>query len=113
MRARYDASALDDLLRALDARPASAPAGLDDLSSAIFLGDRIARRAGVHPDTCLFRALARYALLRSGGHVPRFVIGIDALDPARGHAWIELAGQPFLERSSPAFRRTFEHPAGA
>jgi hypothetical protein len=67
----------------------------------------------MRPDTCLFRALTRYAALRRAGHRPRFVMGIDENDPDVGHAWIELEGAPFLEPRLPTLRRTFEHPARA
>ena len=108
----YDERALDDLLRALD-RAAPREIAIADASAAIVLGERIARRARLDPDTCLYRALARYALLHRAGHAPRFVMGIDEHDPASGHAWVELDGAPFLERPLPPYRRTLQHPAGA
>lgn len=105
---RYEASPLDDLLGSLDrAGPAL---DLRDSTFAIQNGERIARHAGIGPDTCLFRALARYALLRRAGHQPRFVMGVDASDPGIGHAWIELDGAPYLEPHLAPYRRTLEHP---
>ena len=77
------------------------------------IGEGVSRRCAIGPDTCLYRALARYALLRESGYAPRFVMGVDEDDVASGHAWLELDGAPFLEPGSPRFCRTFEHPPRA
>jgi hypothetical protein len=109
---RYEESALDALLRGLD-RDRGTARSLDDLASGVRIGEAIARRARLGPDTCLFRALARYALLRRAGHAARFCMSVDDADPSRGHAWVEVGGAPWLEPASPPYRRTFEHAAHA
>jgi hypothetical protein len=113
MRRRFEANALDDLLASLDAHRSRERVPLDDLARAIRIAESIARRARLDRDTCLERALARYAILRRAGHAPRFVMGIDEENPDRGHAWIELGGAPFLEPALPPYRRTLEHPRRA
>ncbi|AKF06973.1 lasso peptide biosynthesis B2 protein [Sandaracinus amylolyticus] len=110
---RYRSDPLDALLTSLDGSSRRVPATREDVAEAIRLGERVARHWPVGSDTCLFRALARYALLHEAGHAPRFVMGIDEDDVAKGHAWVELAGVPFLEPRSPRFRRTLEHPPRA
>ncbi len=48
--------------------------------------------------TCLYRALARYALLHRSGAKPTFVMAVDRRGVAEsGHAWVELDGTPFEE----------------
>lgn len=49
-------------------------------------------------NTCLYRALARYAVLRRTGLDATFVM---AVGPGGvhddGHAWVEVEGQPYVE----------------
>jgi hypothetical protein len=63
--------------------------------------------------SCLPRALAGYAALRSGGADVRFVIGLrpDGGEVA-GHAWLELDGAPLGEPEDPRTRWAiaFAHP---
>ena len=79
--------------------------------------ERWVSRFGALPDTCLYRAVARYVLLRSAGVVPRLCVGAtaDHVSDAGlvGHAWIELDGAPFLEPDDPRarFTTTWSHPA--
>ena len=49
-------------------------------------------------DTCLYRVLARYAVLRRNGMEATFVmaVGPGGVEDD-GHAWIELDGAPFEE----------------
>ena len=114
---RFEHEPLDLLLHSL------APLGarnepLDAVAAAVRLGERVGARVPGWPNTCLFRALTRFASLRSAGHEARFVMGIDADDATVGHAWVEVAGRPWLEpastwaRAAP-FRRTLEHPPDA
>ncbi|HTA88014.1 MAG TPA: lasso peptide biosynthesis B2 protein, partial [Polyangiaceae bacterium] len=62
--------------------------------------------------TCLYRALARYALLRRSGADATFVMAIDKKGLAQnGHAWIELEGRPFEEPDDVArYTVTFRYP---
>lgn len=45
---------------------------------------------------CLHRSLVTYALLRSAGACPRFVMAITN-HPFASHAWTELDGQPIAD----------------
>jgi len=48
--------------------------------------------------TCLYRALARYALLHRSGATPTFVMAVDKRGIVEsGHAWVEVDGTPFEE----------------
>ena len=101
---------LPNVLRALgpdeiDAKP------LDLVERAVATSQRIVDRLRVVPNTCLYRSLGRYAMLRRAGHAVRFVM---ALDPqARdivGHAWVEFEGRPLGEDVEPRFTVTFAYP---
>jgi hypothetical protein len=67
--------------------------------------------------TCLTRSLWRAIALRRGGIAVDFVLGVraDAAGRPEGHAWLEIAGAPVLERN-PAhlvrFQRAWTHAAG-
>jgi hypothetical protein len=68
------------------------------------------------PTTCLYRALAGYAVMRARGEDARFVIGIR---PGSGellaHAWLERDGQAIGEPDDPRQRYAvaFVHPSDA
>jgi hypothetical protein len=70
-------------------------------------------RATNFPGTCLYRALARYAVLRSAGHAPTFLMGLPRSgEGAAGHAWIEIGGAPFAETDDVSrFKVTFRYPS--
>jgi hypothetical protein len=76
---------------------------------AIARSEAVARRLRV-PDTCLYRALARFAALRRAGLDPRFRMGVRRHDPERGHAWVELGGAPVGEAADASLVETFHFP---
>ncbi|MEO7331161.1 MAG: lasso peptide biosynthesis B2 protein [Minicystis sp.] len=103
------------LLGAIDAR--STPAARVPLSTALgALDDAQAllsrlRLGRFVPDTCLYRSLARYSILRRAGHPARFVMGLRPSEPEiLGHAWVELDGAPVGETVDPALVVTFAYP---
>jgi Transglutaminase-like superfamily len=107
--------ALPDLLVALT--PSSEdrvePAPLAAVEQAVAASERFVERLRVVPDTCLYRSLARYAMLRRAGHPVRFVMGLDARRCAHeivGHAWVELHGSPLGEELDPGLSVTFTYP---
>lgn len=71
------------------------------------------RRTRFMPDTCLYRALTRYALLRRSGHAATFVMGMDprAREDLTAHAWVELEGAPYQETLDPRLVVTYVYPA--
>ena len=105
------------------------PARLDALSAVSIAHDaadiadtlppleRWVSRARVLPDTCLYRAAARFVVLRAAGLAPRLVVGAardgTSAGALIGHAWVEVDGAPFLEPEDPRarFRTTWSHPA--
>ena len=69
------------------------------------------RLVRVVPDTCLYRSLARYSILRRAGHPARFVMGLRPSAPEiLGHAWVELDGIPVGEAVDPELVVTFAYP---
>ena len=85
-----------------------------------FYADVWLRRLGL-ANPCLRRTLVLFGWLRRAGLPVRFCLGVwagpalsadDALD---GHAWLELHGQPFLERSPLLDHQvtTFRYPEDA
>jgi hypothetical protein len=85
---------------------------LDVAEGAIEASERLLERLRVVPDTCLYRSLARYAVLRSTGHPARFVMGLDPTKrDIEGHAWVELHGEPVGETLEPGLTVTFSYPA--
>jgi hypothetical protein len=73
--------------------------------------DRLLWRWPFVPNTCLYRAAARYCALRDLGYPVRFVMGVRS-DGGElvGHAWIEVDGVVFEERQPLNFRPTFVYP---
>lgn len=62
--------------------------------------------------TCLYRALARYAVLRRSGLDATFVMGVGPRGVEDdGHAWVEVEGNPFEEPSDVTrYAVTFRYP---
>jgi Transglutaminase-like superfamily len=91
---------LDELLASLTP-PACAPPG--PVVQDLHRGDLLRAERGIArlrwvTSSCLYRALARYALLRRIGVEADFVMGLDKKGVAKdGHAWIEFGGAPFEE----------------
>ena len=109
---------MPELLRDLTPRsprsprtPRSTP--LPSVQVALSAAEALLARVPVAPDTCLYRALARYSILRSAGHPARFVMGIRPGAPdITGHAWVEIDGRPYREDVDPALIVTYSYPAG-
>jgi len=97
---------LGELLASFD-RAGAAAAAEDGATRAVL--DTLRR----WPTTCLYRALAGYAVLRSEGQEVLFVIGVR---PERGelqaHAWLEQRGRAIGEPVDPRERYAvaFVHP---
>jgi Transglutaminase-like superfamily len=74
--------------------------------------EALCRRSRILPDTCLYRALTRYALLRRFGHPAKFVMGMDprARDDLTAHAWVELDGKPYQEVLDARMVVTYVYP---
>lgn len=71
----------------------------------------VLRRVRATRTTCLLRSLIRYRLLRERGVAVVFKMGVRQRgEELEGHAWIELRGQPVLERESTDYQVTFAYP---
>jgi hypothetical protein len=111
---------LPDLLQALTPSPPRAARGrevvyrtapLAALRASLSATEDILARFPLAPDTCLYRALTRYAILRSAGYPARFVMGVrPGAGEIVGHAWVELAGEPFDEDLEPDLVVTYAYP---
>lgn len=63
------------------------------------------------PNTCLYRALGRYAALRGEGIAVQFVMGVRLEGGEMlGHAWLEHHGRPLGEAIDPRFVITYTYP---
>jgi hypothetical protein len=81
-----------------------------ELERAMEAGELLADRLPGIGRSCLYRALARYALFRSRGYSASFVIGIDSARPDLAHAWVELDGRPFREEGAAEYLVSFRFP---
>ena len=101
---------LDRLLGSLDR--SLGRASVDDVRRAVSRSERLISLSLVVPDTCLYRALTRYALLASNRHDAAFVLAVVEGEPdVTGHAWAELDGAPFDEELFRAYTVTLRHRA--
>jgi hypothetical protein len=82
------------VLRGLEATTPRASAARARISVA--RSEALAARLGL-PSTCLFRAMARWAALRSAGLDASFVMGLRRTGGDLGHAWVEVGGVPVDE----------------
>lgn len=97
---RFARQPLDALLASLTASLATEGSlpRLREVQRDLQFGECIAQKIPYLPNTCLYRALARYAILSSSGVEAAFVMGVDATAAdADGHAWVEVAHAPFAE----------------
>ena len=62
------------------------------------------------PNTCLYRAMARFVGLRSAGIPARFRMGIRRDDADAGHAWVEVGGVPVGEDADERLVATYSFP---
>lgn len=104
---------LPALLKALTRAPRGPKSAvpLDVVEQSIAASEGVARRIPAVPDTCLYRALARYAVLVGAGYPARFVMGIEPSSAAlSGHAWVELDGASVGETLDPGLVITYSYP---
>jgi hypothetical protein len=102
---------LPALLGALTPQSTSARVPLPTVEDALLGAERVIEHLRVVPDTCLYRALGRYAVLRRAGHPARFVMGLSPRAPEiTGHAWVELDGAPLGETLDDDLVITYAYP---
>lgn len=84
---------------------------LPAVEDSLLAAEKLIEHLRVVPDTCLYRALARYAVLRGAGHPVRFVMGLSPRAPEiEGHAWVELDGAPMGETVDDDMVITYAYP---
>ena len=105
-------SSLPGLLGELTPKPPSPTRiPLPTVEDALLTAEKVLERLRVVPDTCLYRSLARYAVLRGAGHPARFVMGLSQRAPEiTGHAWVELDGAPMGETLDDDMVITYAYP---
>ncbi len=66
----------------------------------------------VFTPTCWKRAALIYRYLAKAGIKARIVFGVRSENDGHlaGHAWVEVAGQPIYEATSPDYTRTYIYP---
>jgi hypothetical protein len=103
---------LPDVLAALAPPHADRAVPRAVAEAAALDSERLVGRLRVVPDTCLYRSLARWVVLRRAGHAARFVMALDPRSrEIEGHAWVELDGEPVGEALEPGLAVTFTYPA--
>jgi len=104
---------LPSLLERLSRGPLE-PAPLDLVEEALSRADVLAQHAPFVPSTCLYRSLARYALLCRSGFSAAFVMGIEKKTrdqgDLKGHAWVEIDGTPLGEEIDAGLVVTYRYP---
>jgi hypothetical protein len=104
---------LDALLERLSASPLpGARSDLRRLVRDVARAEALVERVTALPRTCLYRALARYAVLCAAGHSPTFFMGLPRSgEDSAGHAWVEVGGAAFAELEDVSrFKVTFRYP---
>jgi Transglutaminase-like superfamily len=93
----YERTPFDKLLRWLDGHRDHRGALSAELVDGIVCGERVAESIPLLPKTCLFRSLARFAVLRARGIDAAFVMGLPRDGAGNGHAWVEVGGVAVLD----------------
>lgn len=85
---------------------------LSELGRALRVVEALCRRSHLIPDTCLYRALTRYTLLRRSGYAAQFIMGMDPRprEDLTAHAWVELDGAPYRETLDARMVVTYVYP---
>lgn len=84
------------------------------LETSIAATEKVIKLLRLAEDTCLYRSMGRYAVLRANGFAVSFCMGIRPPPHRTGHAWIEDDDGPYLEEIGEGdYIVTFTHPAFA
>lgn len=102
---RFEGAPLPTLLAG--PTPEGRPIELSRALASIRVAESVVRQLTWWPDTCLFRAIARFRVLSEAGHEVTFCMGIRPDDPTDGHAWVALDESVLLEAPPRGFTTTF------
>lgn len=111
MPALFERLPIDELLRTLTPSGVTPKPPTPAMRRSLHLADVLGARIPGMPRTCLYRSLARYAVLRRAGVPVRFVMGVAPSGGEEAHAWLELDGRPFEELGPREWTVTFAHPS--
>jgi hypothetical protein len=94
------------------ARDAPADAALVQARLARLLDSVLAADFWVFTPTCWKRAPVLHRYLALSGINTRVLFGVrrEGADALSGHAWLEAAGQPVLEKTPPDYKVTYSYP---
>lgn len=103
------------LVRIFDVPRAARSASGPDRRRLTWLTDALLRRFSFRRrGRCLPRSLLLFRFLRRrGDEASRLCFGVAKVEgQLRGHAWVEIDGEPFAEASAPdaSFHRTYAYP---
>jgi hypothetical protein len=89
------------------------PLARDRVEASITVSEAFVLRLGF-ANTCLYRSMARYAVLRSQGVPALFRMGVHPPPDETGHAWVEDEDGPYREEIEEGqYVITFSHPEGS
>jgi hypothetical protein len=112
LEALIDVQPLDALLRSLGASRTRSHASFGRLERVLDGVESALAWLPFLPQTCLYRTLARYVVLRRRGWPVVFVLGLPADGSDRdGHAWLEIDDRPYREDDVSDMAVTFRFPA--
>lgn len=101
---------LDDAVRTLAAHPVASRRDPPAIAALATWSARLLRNRRRPRNTCLHRALTRFALLRRYGAEPEFVMGLHPDRALEGHAWVTLDGAPWMEEDTEQLVPTYVYP---
>lgn len=94
----FESESLDALLARLESwQPARPNLSRARVESSIAATEMLVARLRLAPDTCMYRSMGRYAILRANGVRVTFRMGVRPPPFRTGHAWIEDENGPYRE----------------
>jgi len=115
LKRRLSGESLDTLIESLCSPASSAVAlRLDRTLRVIRRTEAVLARCPGVPDTCLYRSVGRFAVLRSRGFAVEILMGLpENASDEHGHAWVTIDGAPFEDDDAEEASRmvvTFRFP---
>ena len=104
---------LPSLVHWFDAKPAAETEDLQQIGWVVQFTDALLRRV-YGSDYCIPRSLVIFRFMKRGGYPVRLHIGMARIEgKVCGHAWVDLQGQPFAERTDPhaVFKSLYTYPS--
>lgn len=104
---------LPKLMEMFDAKPAGKPRLSVEPDRLVYLVTGLVRNT-LHDRYCMKRSILMFHFLRKWGYDAQIIFGVmkEADKTLKGHAWVELEGNPLAERGDPRSRYvvTYSYP---